>query len=171
MKELRFHYGQEMPRPTLTLPSSAAIICIGTDRSTGDSLGPLAGTMLRRRGITGVYGTLRDPVDATNLPGVLEEIGAGRFILAIDAMLGSSTEIGEIALRPGPVHPGRSLKKELPPTGDVHIVGHVNVGGFMDFFVLQDTRLSLVVDMAARIADLVCAMGAEGWSDGDTRGT
>ena len=61
------------------------------------------------------------------------------------------------------------MKKELPPTGDAHIVGHVNVGGFRDFFVLQNTRLSLVVDMAARIADLVCAMGAEGWSDGKTQ--
>ncbi len=37
--------------------------------------------------------------------------------------------------------------------GDVHITGVVNVGGFMEFTVLQSTRLNMVM----RIADVVCA--------------
>ena len=44
-------------------------LCIGTDRSTGDSLGPLIGYKLkqeRRRG-TLVFGTLDRPVHAMNL--------------------------------------------------------------------------------------------------------
>ena len=44
-------------------------LCIGTDRSTGDSLGPLVGHMLRSRRLKGaaVIGTLDKPVHAMNL--------------------------------------------------------------------------------------------------------
>src|SRR5690625_2282795 len=51
-------------------------ICIGTDRSTGDSLGPLTGTFLSRfrpKNIH-VYGTLHHPVHALNLEEHLREI-------------------------------------------------------------------------------------------------
>ena len=44
-------------------------LCIGTDRSTGDSLGPLVGHKLRRQRLKGaaVIGTLDKPVHAMNL--------------------------------------------------------------------------------------------------------
>ena len=47
----------------------AVILCIGTDRSTGDALGPLIGTHLSRLNLPQlhVYGTLDEPVHATNL--------------------------------------------------------------------------------------------------------
>jgi hypothetical protein len=38
-------------------------LCIGTDRSTGDSLGPLVGTMLEEAGYPHVIGTLQYPLD------------------------------------------------------------------------------------------------------------
>lgn len=45
------------------------LVCIGTDRSTGDALGPLVGTKLEQVGITNfqVFGTLDEPVHALNL--------------------------------------------------------------------------------------------------------
>jgi len=48
--------------------------------------------------------------------------------------------------------PGAGVKKELPVVGDIHITGVVNVGGFMEYFVLQNTRLHLVISMAEVIA-------------------
>ena len=44
-------------------------LCIGTDRSTGDSLGPLVGHKLRARKLrrAAVIGTLERPVHAMNL--------------------------------------------------------------------------------------------------------
>ena len=36
--------------------------------------------------------------------------------------------------------------------GDIHITGIVNVSGYMEFFVLQNTRLNLVMKMAKKIA-------------------
>ena len=45
------------------------LVCIGTDRSTGDALGPLVGTKLEQVGIKNfqVFGTLDEPVHALNL--------------------------------------------------------------------------------------------------------
>jgi len=40
----------------------------------------------------------------------------------------------------------------LPPIGDAYVTGVVNVGGFMEYLVLQNTRLSLVIKMADAIA-------------------
>ncbi|MFP3381143.1 DUF1256 domain-containing protein, partial [Bacillus sp. SIMBA_069] len=53
----------------------------------------------------------------------------------------------------GALKPGAGVGKELPPIGDASITGVVNVGGFMEYFVLQNTRLSLVMKMATQIAD------------------
>ncbi|UQD53708.1 spore protease YyaC [Bacillus methanolicus] len=133
-------------------------VCIGTDRSTGDSLGPLVGTLLEEKAIAPfhVYGTLEDPIHAVNLEDKLMEIKEKHvhpFIIGIDACLGRLKSVGVIQIGEGPVIPGAGVNKELPPVGDIHITGIVNVSGFMEFFVLQNTRLNLVLKMAKTIAD------------------
>ena len=52
------------------------ILCIGTDRMIGDSLGPLVGSLLarKRKARLLVYGTLSQPVHALNLDETLNEI-------------------------------------------------------------------------------------------------
>lgn len=134
------------------------LLCIGTDRSTGDSLGPITGSKLALRsdGTFAVYGTLEQPVHAANLAENLEHIHAAHhdpFIIAIDACLGKTDSVGYISLKPGPLRPGTGVNKNLPQVGDVHVIGVVNVGGFMEYLVLQNTRLSLVMKMAEVIAD------------------
>jgi putative sporulation protein YyaC len=134
------------------------IVCIGTDRSTGDSLGPLIGTFLQDKGKSPfhIYGTLDDPIHAVNLEEKLQNIKDtydSPFIIGIDACLGKLKSVGMIQLGDGPVKPGAGVKKELPFVGDIHITGIVNVSGFMEFFVLQNTRLHLVLNMAKTIAD------------------
>jgi putative sporulation protein YyaC len=44
------------------------------------------------------------------------------------------------------------VNKSLPEVGNIHITGIVNVSGFMEYFVLQNTRLSLVMNMAEIIS-------------------
>src|SRR4051794_9429675 len=62
-----------LPR-TQTRP--IVFVCIGTDRSTGDSLGPLVGSFLEEKDISSfhVYGTLDEPIHAVNLNDRLREI-------------------------------------------------------------------------------------------------
>ncbi|MEW9111149.1 spore protease YyaC [Cytobacillus gottheilii] len=132
-------------------------VCIGTDRSTGDSLGPLVGTLLEEKKMESfyVYGTLEDPIHAVNLQDKLAEIRKKHFnpfIIGIDACLGRVKSVGIIQVGDGPVKPGAGVNKDLPEVGDMHITGIVNVSGFMEFFVLQNTRLHLVMKMAQMIA-------------------
>lgn len=138
----------------------AIILCIGTDRSTGDSLGPLIGTHLSRLNLPqlNVYGTLDEPVHATNLEDnilLIQQSFVNPFIIAIDACLGRMDSIGCITLAIGPLKPGAGVHKQLPEVGEAHITGIVNVGGFMEYMVLQNTRLNLVWRMSENISTLI----------------
>ncbi len=133
------------------------VLCIGTDRSTGDALGPLAGTKLTRLqpARTVVYGTLDEPVHAMNLCQTIEMIE--RFysyplIIAVDACLGKTESVGTIDLGVGSLRPGAGVHKTLPSVGELYVSGIVNVGGFLEYFVLQNTRLSVVIRLAEVIA-------------------
>ncbi|WP_110954584.1 spore protease YyaC [Anaerosinus massiliensis] len=131
-------------------------VCIGTDRSTGDALGPLTGTKLKSLQVASpIFGTLEEPVHATNLihyMNIINEQYQNPFIIAIDACLGKIENVGYLSLGLGSVKPGAAVKKDLPPVGDAYITGIVNVSGFMEHLVLQSTRLNLVMTMADTIA-------------------
>ncbi|PAB58447.1 spore protease YyaC [Anaeromicrobium sediminis] len=136
------------------------IMCIGTDRSTGDSLGPLVGYKLERysRMIPNFYvhGTLDNPVHAKNLKDSIEDIYSNYnkpFVIAIDACLGKSTRIGHIKVGSGSIRPGAGVNKSLPAVGDIYVTGIVNLSGFMEYIVLQNTRLNLVMKMADTISE------------------
>lgn len=140
------------------------IACIGTDRSTGDSLGPLVGTFLSEKPASPflVYGTLENPIHAVNLQEKVQEIKDKHndpFIIAVDACLGRMKNVGAVQIGDGPLKPGAGVNKNLPEVGNIHITGIVNVSGFMEFFVLQNTRLNLVLKMAKTIADSIYAAG------------
>jgi putative sporulation protein YyaC len=133
------------------------ILCIGTDRSTGDCLGPLIGSKLENANLQPykVYGTLDQPVHAVNLQETIETIQHNHkspFILAIDACLGRTESVGFISIKEGSLQPGTGVNKTLPAVGDLQVIGIVNVGGFMEYMVLQNTRLSMVMKMATIIS-------------------
>jgi len=130
------------------------VVCVGTDRSTGDSLGPLVGTLLTRGDFRGtVLGDLDSPVHAENLESIPPRLSSSTgLVMGVDACLGTRQEVGKVMVRPGPLRPGLGVKKKLTPIGDLYIAGVVNVGGFMEYMVLQNTRLSLVMKMAETIA-------------------
>lgn len=136
-------------------------LCVGTDRSTGDALGPLTGSRLEELccpGLT-VLGTLAEPVHATNLTAALNRLEARPMpvVIAVDACLGRLESVGSITLARGSLRPGAGVNKSLPPVGDICITGIVNVGGFMEYMVLQNTRLHLVYRMAQVIAEGIAA--------------
>jgi len=138
----------------------AVILCIGTDRSTGDALGPLIGTHLSRLNLPQlqVYGTLDEPVHATNLEEnirIIQQRFSNPFVIAVDACLGRLDSIGCITLSDGPLKPGAGVHKQLPEVGEAHLTGIVNVGGFMEYMVLQNTRLNLVWRMSESISSLI----------------
>ncbi len=132
-------------------------LCIGTDRATGDCLGPIIGYKLSKikKNINYyIYGTLEEPVHAKNLKAITEMIyktHKDAFIIAIDASLGQSAHVGYITLGEGSLKPGAGVDKDLPPVGDIYITGIVNFSGLLDHMLLQTTRLNVVMSLADQI--------------------
>ncbi len=133
--------------------SSIVLLCIGSDRSTGDSLGPLIGYKLSKRQYRNltIYGTLESPVHAVNLGDTLKDIykrHPSSLVIAVDASLGSFSHIGYVTLGTGSLKPGLGVNKELPEVGDIYITGIVNFSGLLDSLLLQSTRLATVMNLA-----------------------
>ena len=128
-------------------------VCIGTDRSTGDSLGPLVGYKLKylSKNNIHIYGTLENPIHAKNMVDVLSKIKSNfinPYIVAIDSCLGSLSNIGKVFIQKKPLSPGLALNKQLPAIGEMSITGIVNISGNFEFLVLQNTRLYTVMNLA-----------------------
>lgn len=135
------------------------IVCIGTDRSTGDSLGPLVGSWLERENQIDdvmIYGNLYNPVHATNIDEYISKINNRNdnpIVIAIDAGLSKNNEIGNINIKHKTLTPGIGVGKKLPTIGDISITGVINETSNFNYLTLQSTRLSLVYDIAAVITD------------------
>lgn len=134
------------------------VLCIGTDRSTGDALGPLVGSFLLDKPINNfyIYGTLAQPVHALNLEQYITKINNkydNPFIISVDACLGRLRNVGKLQVKKGALKPGAAVNKNLPAVGNMHITGIVNVSGFMELTVLQNTRLNIVMEMSKSIAN------------------
>ena len=111
------------------------VICIGTDRATGDALGPLVGDALNIRDtIDHIYEDFDDP-----------------FVIAVDASLGMSKDMGMVTITNSHLFPGKGVNKKLPAIGDMSITGIVNLSGNAGANLLQNTRLYTVKQMAEYI--------------------
>jgi len=135
--------------------NDVVFLCVGTDRSTGDAVGPFVGTYLTGLGYGNVVGTIDDPTHALNLTERIATIPKGKTVIAIDAALGKVTSVGTTSVINGPLKPGAGVDKDLPYVGDYSISVVVNVGGFMEYVVLQNTRLSTVIKLAKDITSAI----------------
>lgn len=132
-------------------------LCIGTDRSTGDALGPLTGSELLRFGMPHVTGTLSSPCDAHNLETLALDIPKDHTIIAIDACLGNASSIGSYLVSDEPLFPGKSVGALLPAVGHYSVAAVVNVNGPRPYSTLQMTSLYQVMAMAGQIAEAASA--------------
>ncbi len=131
------------------------IVCIGTDRCIGDSLGPIVGSMLEYKGFPlPIYGTIKEPIHALNINKRIDEIKKlhpGKNIIGIDACLGDKKSIGQIQARNYSVHPGVGVGKSLPDVGEVSIIGVIDSNDNKEIFNSKNIRLDFVMKMATVI--------------------
>lgn len=169
-----FHYKDENIVDYLTVglekmvpndKEEIVIVCVGSDRVTGDSLGPFVGQLLKKHSIykiiknkVHIYGTLNEPVTARNLEQVVEEINGKHFspfIIAIDASLSKTKAFGELQIIDLPLSPGAGIGKALPKVGDIRIIGIV---GYLDenaIDTLKTVSLGPVYEMAEIISTAI----------------
>lgn len=136
------------------------VVCMGTDRSTGDSLGSLVDKFLDRirkiKKICWIWGCLDYPAHGKNVHWYLGRIHNDKpLVISIDACVGKMENTGKILIHEGSIMFGRSVEKDLHEIGDISICGIVNFSGFMTQLVLQNTRLNLVYKMAEIISEAI----------------
>lgn len=135
------------------------ILCIGSDLSVGDSLGPVCGTMLKRK-LSGlnlfVYGTLSKPVTAHEVKYMNEFLRSTHPdspIIAVDAAVGVAGDIGLIKISKRGIKPGSGADKKLSRVGDVSIMGIVAEKTMFNYSLFSATRLNIVYKMAEIISE------------------
>lgn len=139
------------------------VICIGTDRAVGDSLGPLVGTKLTNilRGKAYVYGNMLNPITAKESETVYKTI---RFlhpiskILVVDAGVGDESELGLIKVLNGGIKPGLALNKNLSVFGDVSIVGITAPRENASEYLIYKTDIGEVYKMSSIIAASIASV-------------
>lgn len=135
------------------------ILCIGSDLSVGDSLGPVTGTKLKQQ-LAGlncfVYGTLAKPITAHEVKYMNDFL---RFthpnspVIAVDAAVGLAGDIGLIKVAPRGLKPGSGANKKLQKVGDVSIMGIIAEQSVFNYSLFSATRLNVVYKMSDIIAE------------------
>lgn len=135
------------------------IICVGSDLSVGDSLGPVTGTKLKEK-LKGlnvyVYGTLAKPITAHEVKYAAEFIKnthPNSTVIAVDAAVGCAGDIGIIKLTKQSLKPGSGANKRLNKVGDVSVLGIVAEKTLFNYSLFSSTRLNIVYKMAEIIAE------------------
>ncbi len=135
------------------------IVCIGSDLSIGDSLGPICGSKLKERLLGSnvyIYGTLQKPITAKEVNYVsqfLKQTHPNSPILAIDAAVGREDEIGLIKISSMPIKPGSGANKNLNEIGDMSIMGIIAEKSLFSYTLLSNTRLNIVYKMSEIIVE------------------
>ena len=136
---------------------NCVVVCVGSDKISGDALGPMVGTMLRRRGLPcPVYGVEGDPVNGVNLAeyrDFLRRYHPNVPIIAVDAAVGKPDEIGCVKYRLGGVQAGGAMGRAEPPLGDLAVLGVVGPKGGDVLSSLLAVPFATVEVLAGRIAD------------------
>lgn len=131
--------------------SKLIFLCIGTDRVTGDSFGPLVGYKLkylfREEENIKVIGNLDNIVCAHNIVNIINDINntyKEYFLIAIDAALSNKNKIGKIVVSNSGMNVGSGLNRRNIYVGDMSIKGIVSKdlrNPKYNFKLLQNTRL------------------------------
>ncbi len=137
-------------------------LCVGTDRITGDCLGPLVGSKLisllseQNFSNINIYGCLGENISYKNIDKILKKIDNKTLIVVIDAALSKKENIGKIFVSNNKTVLGRSLEKNKVEIGDISIKSVVakdyKMPGY-NFKALQNISLSVVMSVANIIAE------------------
>ena len=139
---------------------NCVIVCVDTDKVSGDSLGPMVGNLLRHRyavpcPVFGVEGRTVNGVNLERYKAFLDAHYAGVPVIAVDAALGEEDEVGKIRYRMGGVQAGGALGRKNATVGELAILGVVGVKGTDALSTLLEVPFDLVERLADRIADRI----------------
>ncbi len=153
-KEIRYLIPQPMP----------VILCVGSDKISGDSVGPLVGELLVNRFNLRcfVYGVSGRSVNGKNLPEYIEFISRvhpDSPIIAVDACVSNCIPVGSIKVIGGGITPRRAVTNTANSVGDLGILGVVEKPSKDTLNTLMSVPLDNVLKISFKIAFMLyCAL-------------
>lgn len=144
--------------------SDYIFLCVGSDKITGDSFGPIVGSNLERLfknfyNNIKIIGTLEKPISGINLEATLKEIYntyENPCIIAVDAALSKKEDVGKIIVSNSKMKFGRGTNKKFIEIGNISIKGIVAKDCKLpkyNFNELQNTSLNVVMKLANITSD------------------
>ena len=135
------------------------ILCVGSDKVVGDTLGVLVGELLKNNpAFKGrVYGDLKEPITRLNILKTIEKIRTvhkDNPIIVVDAVLGSEEEVGCVKTHKNGIFAGGQFGKGHM-VGDYSILGVVCCKGVSALSFLGSVRLKIVVELSKKIASSI----------------
>lgn len=151
------------------------ILCIGSDLSVGDSLGPVTGTKLKQL-LSGlncyVYGTLSKPITAHEVKYMndfLKFTHPNSPVIAVDAAVGSAGDIGLIKIAKRALKPGSGANKKLAKIGDVSIMGIIAEQSVFNYSLFSATRLNIIYKMSEIISEGIASFVLDYIKNGEVK--
>ena len=153
-------YEEKMKKEYLEI----VFLCIGTDKITGDSFGPLVGSRLKELleecniFNINVYGTLQENICYTNIKEAIKTIEKDHpnaCIVVIDAALSNEENIGKIYVDRKKMILAKGLHKPKVEVGDISIkavVGKNYKLSKYNFVSLQNISLNVVITLSQIVA-------------------
>ncbi len=138
------------------------ILCIGTNRLIGDSVGPLVGSFLKRNMKVNnkikIIGDCNNNICYKDIEKKIKNISKlypKSSLIVIDSALSSKENIGKIFVQDRGLKYGDGLKKSTQSIGNISIkaVTGININNrFKNFINLKNTAYSDVIDLAQFIS-------------------
>ena len=134
------------------------VICIGTPKVAGDSVGPRVGSLLKAAGLPDrikIIGCTDEPIHRGNLVSMLMRLRDDALLVCVDAALSNNFPV--INIRTGPMHPGVAVSNKLPKLGDVSVLCKVAETIEDLHFCSEDYVNNIAEETAATLTTLLSA--------------
>lgn len=146
--------------------SNIVILCVGTDKLVGDSIGPIVGQkltrLLNKKKNVKIYGNTKKNLNLKNAKQVVEEVSdvyPEPFIITIDATLGPKETIETIRISKGKIKIGEALGHSIEYFSNINIkaiVGEYQKNIKENFNTLNEVERKSIQRLANQITYQVC---------------
>ena len=137
---------------------NTVVLCIGTMRVTGDSVGPRVGDILKARGVNCfVYGDSTTNINAHKLDvyrNLIDVCHKADIIIAVDAALGEKADVGRVKITNNGLFPGRALGRKGKSLGDIGVLAVVGEKGGDNYSRLAGGDEKFIEELARKTADM-----------------
>ena len=137
---------------------NTVVLCIGTMRVTGDSVGPRVGDILKARGVNCfVYGDSISNINAHKLcvyENLIRICHSSDLVIAVDAALGEKADVGRVKITKNGLYPGRALGRDGARVGDIGVLAVVGEKGEDNYSRLALSSEEFAEYMAKKTADV-----------------